>query len=781
MNRILTTIIALWSMCTMAGLPPTTLSGEQSATKPTTFTFEAPNYQGTQTSGIKSRVETGNTNLLVNPSFEHSTVTTGWTITNATATADTTNQVEGKKALSLALTGALSVVQDSTINAANLVGLQGNAGIKIKTSDVDGLKVCARNAGVTSTSLCINIPKDGVWKEINIPNILTATSNGIAITSTGTTGTVKLDDAFVGTSAPFQGVSGAKLVDTIKITGCAAAFNYTSTSYTDSSSTTGCIYTSSMGACSAPATNIAAFKCSNLQAGNYRIEYEGLVLNNNSGQTSYLQFSDGTNVAREESALYGANAVSTSSISQTISYSTSQSNIQFNLKGRTSPATTTSISNNAANPGVFRIWYFPPESKIYSDFNSGFAENAGEIFATAQTSCPVGTLPADGSAVSRTTYAELFKNIGTTYGVGDGSTTFNLPNTQGVFIRGAGSQTISSITYTGTQGTTQGDQIQGHQHFYYDNQSGSGSSGAAGTSSFRQLTTHGALQADGTNGTPRTGSETRPANISALYCIRAYNKNIVGSFAGIEKCANDYECTDTFSAQVSSTGVVSNENLDWINGNCTNGSTGRYVCTINTNIKDGSSSLSSGMNCVATATVDTTGQSFNIQSTTTTISINSSQDGVSMINKAFALKCQKGTNDYKPKTAKVATSIGVPTVPGISTSGTGNSIDTFSVSYGTTNLSTACTTSPCFIKQTGSSNAVLSIVRNSTANYTLNTAKTYSDLQCTGSIKSSGTFGLVFGTAQATACTNCNSINFVTGNATTNVDSFGTINCIGSY
>ena len=47
MNRILTTIIALWSMCTMAGLPPTTLSGEQATTKPATFTFETPNYQGT--------------------------------------------------------------------------------------------------------------------------------------------------------------------------------------------------------------------------------------------------------------------------------------------------------------------------------------------------------------------------------------------------------------------------------------------------------------------------------------------------------------------------------------------------------------------------------------------------------------------------------------------------------------------------------------------------------------------------------------------------------------
>jgi len=44
------------------------------------------------------------------------------------------------------------------------------------------------------------------------------------------------------------------------------------------------------------------------------------------------------------------------------------------------------------------------------------------------TSYPTAFLRADGSAISRTSYADLFALIGTAYGVGDGSTTFNLPN-----------------------------------------------------------------------------------------------------------------------------------------------------------------------------------------------------------------------------------------------------------------------------------------------------------------------------------------------------------------
>ena len=49
---------------------------------------------------------------------------------------------------------------------------------------------------------------------------------------------------------------------------------------------------------------------------------------------------------------------------------------------------------------------------------------------------PTGFLECDGSAISRTTYAALFAVVGTVWGAGDGTTTFNLPNTLGEFLRG---------------------------------------------------------------------------------------------------------------------------------------------------------------------------------------------------------------------------------------------------------------------------------------------------------------------------------------------------------
>lgn len=61
---------------------------------------------------------------------------------------------------------------------------------------------------------------------------------------------------------------------------------------------------------------------------------------------------------------------------------------------------------------------------------------AGTVIFYAASTAPTGYLKANGAAVSRSTYATLFAAIGTTFGVGDGSTTFNLPDLRGEFVRG---------------------------------------------------------------------------------------------------------------------------------------------------------------------------------------------------------------------------------------------------------------------------------------------------------------------------------------------------------
>lgn len=81
----------------------------------------------------------------------------------------------------------------------------------------------------------------------------------------------------------------------------------------------------------------------------------------------------------------------------------------------------------------------------------------GTLIQFAAATCPTGYLAADGSAASRTTYATLWGVIGNTWGVGDGSTTFTLPNMSGKFARGgdfaAGNDPDSTTRTQQTSGT----------------------------------------------------------------------------------------------------------------------------------------------------------------------------------------------------------------------------------------------------------------------------------------------------------------------------------------
>lgn len=156
---------------------------------------------------------------------------------------------------------------------------------------------------------------------------------------------------------------------------------------------------------------------------------------------------------------------------------------------------------------------------------------AGLVAHFARTTAPTGWLKANGAAVSRTAYADLFAIIGTAFGDGDGVNTFNLPDLRGEFIRswddGRGvdssraamsSQADAMEKITGTVGRVQ----------FFQTSSDSGALFRTGT----QIFTSGITQSSGAvgNGTisigfdssrvARTSTETRPRNIALLACIK---------------------------------------------------------------------------------------------------------------------------------------------------------------------------------------------------------------------------------------------------------------------
>jgi microcystin-dependent protein len=76
----------------------------------------------------------------------------------------------------------------------------------------------------------------------------------------------------------------------------------------------------------------------------------------------------------------------------------------------------------------------------------------GDLKVSAVSTAPSGWLACDGSAISRSGHTALFSAIGTTYGAGDGSTTFNVPDFQGRVILGAGSGSGLSVRSRGQKG-----------------------------------------------------------------------------------------------------------------------------------------------------------------------------------------------------------------------------------------------------------------------------------------------------------------------------------------
>ena len=166
---------------------------------------------------------------------------------------------------------------------------------------------------------------------------------------------------------------------------------------------------------------------------------------------------------------------------------------------------------------------------------------SGTVHLFATTTAPSGYLECDGSAVSRTTYADLFAVIGTTWGAGNGSTTFNLPDLRGEFVRGwdnskgtdsgrsfASSQTDSNKQHNHTATATSTVTDPGHNHVYVDqvaiqenyrpwkagdNDCASRDKNTSNAFTGISVSTSVSVANDG-------GSEARPRNIAMMYVIK---------------------------------------------------------------------------------------------------------------------------------------------------------------------------------------------------------------------------------------------------------------------
>ena len=143
----------------------------------------------------------------------------------------------------------------------------------------------------------------------------------------------------------------------------------------------------------------------------------------------------------------------------------------------------------------------------------------GSVSFFAMNTVPTGWLKANGATISRTVYASLFAAIGTTFGVGDGVTTFKIPDLRGEFPRGWDDGRGLDTGRAFGSGQTDGFKAHNHSLSTY----ALSAFDATGGSQVVVADTGGSSQgwASSASTIANTGgTETRPTNLALLACIR---------------------------------------------------------------------------------------------------------------------------------------------------------------------------------------------------------------------------------------------------------------------
>lgn len=658
--KFLTAAIALFYFASTIAAAPYGIKGQQQAATLYSNVHQFPNNQVTNLGGINALVENGNDNILSNPSFEHLTSASSWT-DNGTATGVGTSVavIAGKKAFAyLPIAQTINLTQSSTLYASQFAdGVQGLAMVRIKTDAA--LKVCSIQAGTVSTTNCVTTNTDNKWGLYKVPFILGATSNGISISSTGASvsGTVSVDDAFVGAVDLKQDVNNIGPWNTYTPTVTGLTNSTANGKWRQVGTNMEINFRIVLTGTPATTTGVSV----SIPAG-YTIDTLAGVIDTNLGALGFGHiFKSSTNAHYTIQGLFTGSTV----------LLTYQSALTGQVTGVTNTAPAVLAINDTID-GTFTvpITQFSGATSVYSTPNITNADRIGEIIQTTNSVAPNGFISAMNKSIGQTgsganftgnSYFALYEHIwnlaGLTTTSGD---VYRISSAKGTTASAdfAANKTITIDYETNAPfirgkaaaasiGAYAADTLASHNHRLPYGPNTTGTLLALNQLYNRILSLTGYDGATENTG----GSETRPKNVSLFMYIRYTSDSqlIIGSFSGLQTCTDTLACTDTFSARVNTAGVVSEENVNWISGNAT-------IAT-NYSLTYTSIGLTQPLNCTATA--DNIGRSVRVLTTSSTsvvVTVFNTLSQVAVTDTGFWIICQKQGADYIGKTAMAVAS-----------------------------------------------------------------------------------------------------------------------------
>jgi hypothetical protein len=649
------------------------------ATETTASRLVVPNDQATELEAGRYYLETGNKNILKNPSFEAQDFSQ-WNVIGNFQQSNITF-IDGGFSLQMMPVNQQPLASQDSFSYADQFSdnTQGIATARVKTS-LSGIKLCARKNFVTQTNLCVTHSGSGKWELLKVPFILDETANGLVVYGTSNvTGSIYVDDTFVGAVDLSATQSFDTTCDTLEcettfsarvIGGTATIVSSDKTWFTIAKPSVGVnTITLSSGLFTvAPSCTLA-----NLAGDSYLSTFNAITT------STITVYNTATNVpgartdngftyfiiCKRQGADYAAAIQAQKNYEKTKISSYSSLNADTDWQNATSPTifgtttnpTTGTIVNNSfkwkRTGGDLELrWQFNQSSagtagsgSYYIELPNGlqvdtsritavnsYAGNAvGYVSAAGPTSALTGTVQVSSTGSNRLSF--VIGNDTVAFGSW-GSTLLSLANTTLVF------------------------------------------------SAYAKI--------------PISGWEN--SNI------------IIGQFNGLEKCENTLDCTDVLSAYVGASGIVSGEYVDFISGICSYPSTGRFDCTFN-------SSIFTVAPTIVTSITSGSGSCYNsqvISYSSTSFSVFTKDGAGTLQNCPFHVIVQKQGADYIGKTAKaVASDQSVRSIGSIN-------VDIQSVYFGSgANCSTACTSSPCTVcSRVGTK--ITDVTRSGTGDYKLN-------------------------------------------------------------
>lgn len=634
MKTTLILILALLSSLAFGqGDAPPFIQGQTQTAKPVATVIKVPHKQATKTTASQGLIETGNTNRLENPGFEHQVPGTGWT-TASTGTAvgtygvDTTTPFEGLKSLTLSCDGGASggtctISQDAVTRSE----AQALSAIYLYPSIAsDAIRIYAKqNGALTSFYKNTLNRRVSAWDFYDVPVAGGTTSTGIAIQITvpaSTTYTVKLDNGQVG----HQNLR-ADAIQVLKQT-----FSQTTPSLLTTTGTirfpvagavtsgNGCFtYDETTGRWTAIKRCLFAMDVGltiSTAAANFIIEINGVERQRSNTTpnasayrafasihrilepTDYITIGAGSNTIAQSATLL--NLVATS-VEGSETYSSKNSDTDWASCGHTTSdftgfGTVTNIETQCKREGSDLL--------MRGKFTSGIA-----------------------TAVE----ARVNLKLG------------------GAALTSAGSSVIPSLQNAGSGGTNRSDASQANMYPTIEP--------SVGYITFAR-TQNSVAGLTKINGNDVLASGNLYSFTARIPIAGWDNSNvIVANLSGLESCTDTFECTDTYSLKVNQAGdAISDLNVPgWVTGPCTDTDAGESSCTFKTGL------FTVAPNCTCSIANQTSSGDCKVSASTTAVSIYSSV----ATNYNVQLNCQKAGADFIGKTAKAVASDQNLRLPGI--------------------------------------------------------------------------------------------------------------------